>query len=347
VDDDEWRRLASALGSAATARAYADTLRRLVATLPTDSMRAFVQAADRLIAPAREATARLHSPTLLNASLLRLAQHMEDTQAALRHGIGEGALRAIAQYQQAWGAQMARATEALQTWRPVISAVVTEQLNALVEARSVLHWMLATELASRGWWLVPSWPASLLAELWDVTAERRGRRVVDTHLLGYYRARRHLRLGRTVRAWTEPEFAARMVVFREALTDYRARRFRRAIAALTPQIEGVVKDFLLKEGLITPRDARRDGTATLVAAHVAEGHRHAALPGAMRRLRDLYSEFTWGVVSSGRQVSRHPLTHGAVVPPNSEVEALQLFLMLDTLHFFLADLRRRRAVPAA
>lgn len=333
-----------------------EMVRLTVAGISDPSIRAAVQTANE-IAEASQALVRPEtlgliaslqaSPFFNNAYVYSISQQVADASGLIRRGIGASALQAIAEYQRSLNAQLTRTVEVLRSWRPYISEFVSEQLRSFLEARSIFHWLLASELAERGWWLVPTWSGSLLTELSGAMLERRGRRVVDAHVLQYYRASRHQTLGRTIRNWTEPEYARRRIVFREAFTDYRARRFRRAIASLTPHVEGVVKDFLLAERLITASEARRGRTPELVATYVASDRGHAALPGAIRKLQALYSEFTWGITPTSRGVSRHPITHGAVVPPNSEIESLQLFLMLETLHYFLADLRRRRAARSA
>jgi hypothetical protein len=65
------------------------------------------------------------------------------------------------------------------------------------------------------------------------------------------------------------------------------------------------------------------------------------------QLELLYSHFQWVAAAPGRRVRRHPQAHGREVPRKSEQEALRMWLMLETLQFHLARVRRARAAGAA
>lgn len=286
-------------------------------------------------------------PVFFSPSVLpSFSQQVVEMANAARRAFDNSAVKALTSYQNALRNRVAETVEAFTRFKPVFGEFLAEQVRSFLEARSFLHWMLARDLVERGWWLVPTWPGSLLTELWTGMAERRGRRVVDQILLAHYRYNRNIRLGASLRSWIEPEFVARAKTFRQALAHHRARRFSAAIALLTPHVEGVLKEFLVAEGLVTPQQARKRGTPGLVKSHFSRPSGHASLPGFVLRLQRLYTEFTWGTPTAGRGVARNPLSHGAAVAPDSEVETLQLFLMLDTLHYFLSDLRRRKLTKA-
>jgi hypothetical protein len=271
-----------------------------------------------------------------------LQQRLAELADAKLQILNSAAMKALSNYQNLWRERMAQSADAFNRLAPALGAFVAEQAQALIEGRSPLHWALGKELSARGWWLAPTWPVGLLTQLGRGITERHGRRVIDEILLTHYRYGNWARLSEALRRWTEPEFDARQKTFREALAHHRKRRFRVAIVMLTPHIEGVVKEFLITEGLLTPEQARRRATPGLVEKHLARTPRQASHPGFVQRLERMYIEFTWGVPSTGRAVARHSILHGATTAPNSEIESLQLFLMLDTLHYFLSDLRVRR-----
>jgi len=65
------------------------------------------------------------------------------------------------------------------------------------------------------------------------------------------------------------------------------------------------------------------------------------------QLEGMYAHFAWLDPAPGRRVRRNAQLHGREVPRNSEQEALRLWLLLETLHYHLARIRRLRRKGAA
>ncbi len=344
-----------ATGSAATTPSTQAMMANLRAFMSSSYARGLLEqsriaaeaARPRIDAAMLTAMRNIHLPTFDVLSANR--DTMNSVAAKLdagRSALGESVMKQVTAYQQIVRERMTDAQALIERARPAITAFLVEQARAALEARTAFHWFLARELNERGWWLVPTWDWQFLMALSRAMLERRGSRVVDSFLLRYYRGNRHRALSRAIRSWTEPEFADRLKIFREAFTDYRGKRYRRVIASLTPHVEGVIKDFLVAEGALAAARAGRTSTPTLVRTHLTSGLRHAGVPGFTATIELMFTDFVWGAPSNTR-ITRHPLSHGAVVPPNSERHSLRLFLMFDTLHFFLADVRRRRRSAAS
>lgn len=209
-----------------------------------------------------------------------------------------------------------------------------------------LEWLAARELTERGWWLVPTWSADEVGEL---IAERERRKcAMGPVLTTRYQKQKCLLLGRMVRAWTLPEFAAggRKGLFEETLAQHRHGKYQAVILSLEPQIEGILKDFLLEEGICTERDFKKTPTPELFKKHVS-APREPSIGGFAHQLELMYSHFTWVGPATGRKLRRHPHLHGREVPRNSSQDALRMWLMLETLHFHLARVRRMRREGAA
>lgn len=209
-----------------------------------------------------------------------------------------------------------------------------------------VEWRAALELVERGWWLVPSWTSDFVLEL---MAERERRRCkISTLLTAHYRKQRCRELGRLVRGWDMPEFSEgrRSSLFKQALSQHRQRKFMAVIYSLAPQLEGILKDFLLAEGLCTPAEINRMGTVGLFTKHVSST-REPSMRGFATQLEAMYSHFTYEAPATGRRVRRHAQAHGREVPQNSEEQALRLWLMIETLHFHLARVRRARRAKTA
>lgn len=209
-----------------------------------------------------------------------------------------------------------------------------------------LEWLAAREFAERRWWLVPTWSTTVFMAF---ITERDARGCsMGTVLAEYYRKQKCRELGRTVRSWDLPEFSAdrRASLFKSAVKDQRDRRFRSVIYALAPQVEGILKGFLINERLCVPADFNRTSTPKLFAKHVTVT-RGPSTEGFTLQLQCMYSHVAWPDPAPGRRVRRHAQLHGREVPRNTEQEALRLWLMLDTLHYHLARIRRLRHKGAA
>ena len=151
-----------------------------------------------------------------------------------------------------------------------------------------------------------------------------------------------------MRSWTLPEFSTgrRKSLFADAVRQYRRREFRAVILSIAPQVEGLLKDFLLAEGLATPAEVDRMSTVQLFTTYV-RSEREPSIGGYATQLELLFSHFVWVAPAPGNRVRRHPQAHGREVPRKSEQEALRTWLMLETLHFHLVRVRRARAAAGA
>lgn len=210
---------------------------------------------------------------------------------------------------------------------------------------SPVEWRVAAELAKRGWWLVPTWSSRFIL---GVLAERERRKCpVGTLLTQRYRAHSCRELARVVRGWTLREFRRdrRSSLFQRTLKQHRRREFQGVILSLVPQIEGILKDFLLAEGLCTEADFKGATTPELFTRHVSAA-RGPTVGGFAQQLELTYSHFQWIAPASGRRLRRHPQAHGREVPRNSEQQALRVWLMLETLHFHLERVRKARQQTA-
>ena len=209
-----------------------------------------------------------------------------------------------------------------------------------------LEWLAARELVERGWWLVPTWSTTLITRLLSERDERKCS--MGVVLAEHYRKQKCRELGRLVRAWHLPEFnvGRRAGLFEDALKHQRDRQFRTVILSLTAQLEGILKDFLINEGLCVPADVDGTSPPRLFAKHLG-GAREPSMTGFAHQFKLIYSHFSWPDPAPGRRVRRHPQMHGREVPRKSEQEALRLWLMLETLHYHLARVRALRRTDAA
>ena len=209
------------------------------------------------------------------------------------------------------------------------------------------EWMLARRLEERGWWLIPGMDRTLMDALGTATDDgRKGR--VGKLIVDHYSAHDFAKLASLVRGWDMPEFKdnGRPVIFQQALRAL--RRGDRAIAttALTLQIEGIVKDFLFSEQLIDERARRSPKSPVSLFAQHAVDEQEPSFSGFVHELEVLYSHYA-GPTGGRRRTNRHGQAHGGEAPNNGTTDAIRAFLRLQTLHYHLKGLRRRRAQTAA
>lgn len=232
-----------------------------------------------------------------------------------------------------------RFAETSRLMRSVDLTAITHSLTNYIANLPPVEWLIAQELDSRGWWLVPTWDDATLDEVRAHLGKPGTKRELTSWLIAHYRWNRARRLGRMVSGWDLREFGenGRPELFAQALSAFRANHYAVVLHALNGVFEGIVKDFLFSEGLIDER-TRRGKTSPIKLFDKHLKTRRAYLDGYAAQLK---RDFAWYADPDGkkRRVNRHAQAHGREAAPNSAAEAVRAFLLLETLHFHLSRAR--------
>ncbi len=193
---------------------------------------------------------------------------------------------------------------------------------------------------SRGWWTLPSWTDEQLLLL-GAFARDEGKAAFTARLCGLYRRSRLRLLRRMVGSWMDlPSFRDRRPIIMEALKCHWDRRYRVAIPALLPLVEGIVgEEFPRPPWKSVPR-AVRD-----ILAGVAELD-DIETAATLSALDALYQNYRpQETKRRNRGLNRHGILHGYALSYGSEGNSLRVFGVLDLLHS--QALTRRKLSQAA
>jgi hypothetical protein len=217
---------------------------------------------------------------------------------------------------------------------------ITKSFANYVATLPPFEWLMARALESRGWWLVPRWDDAMLERLQEELDASPTGRALTSWIVTYYLRNRARRLSRLARSWELPEFKAngRRALLEQALRCVRRGDYAIALHGVNGLFEGVLKDYLYNENVITDH-VRRSASSpvTLFDKHLSI--RRPYLDGFVAQLKKHYRRYT-GPTGRARQVNRHGQAHGGEAAPNSAAEVVRAFLLLDTLHFHLDRARK-------
>lgn len=261
----------------------------------------------------------------------------------------------------AQGTAIAAATSALATYRFAVPTSVFEEAIAASNSRilsivtdatrvSLTEWVTRlshhferqadARVRRHGWWTLPSWSDQELTNFGE-SAHTMTKRQFRRHVCDYYRRNRMRALRRMVDGWMDlRSYRDRRGILREAIASHGDRRFRVAIPALLPVVEGVASEEF-------PLPRRKTSVPTAVRALLDEAELEEIETAAtLTALEALYEGFERGVTPrrSGA-VRRHPILHGYSIRYGGEANSLHVFFVLDLLH--AQAITRRRLHEAA
>ncbi len=192
-------------------------------------------------------------------------------------------------------------------------------------------------LTARGWWPHPDWPVNLLHEVIRLKRERRTRQL-DKLICRCYEVYRARPMRRAIERWMSlPEFKVRRRIFGDGLWAYRRGKYGLAVSHWLPQVEGVLRSFADRQNL-AQGSWKRLGHE-IVGEH--PDYMQSFTQGFLTALRSLYdSSLPHGQHpprKSGFPVQRDAVLHGVDLNFARRAHAMRIFLMLDTLHYFISS----------
>lgn len=186
------------------------------------------------------------------------------------------------------------------------------------------------------WTLAPSMSSELIERV--VAMHKRGKtQYISRIIMGYYQRNNHQHLIETVESWeSHPTFAPRMNNFKYALQAHCQGQYMLSVPALTPQIEGVVNEYVLVNGLV-----KKLGTIEQMYEAAIGNPDEYGLFNRVIATTLLYLLKTNTYASpkfedelkkpiNRRQVTRHTIAHG-VAYEYRPIDSLRDFLILDAI----------------
>ena len=188
-----------------------------------------------------------------------------------------------------------------------------------------------------GWPIAPSMPRTLIRRI--VAFHQQGRvRYASQSILGYYRRNECTRLAETVEHWRDhPLFASRMSIIEDALWAHRQRRYTLSVPALMAQIEGVMSEYVVVNGLPVKLGKISQVYEAVVGdpmdRDVATWAIAETLLYQLRTNTYLPTPFEDELARSipRRHCTRHTVLHGIMPGYDRESHSLRAFLLLDAL----------------
>ena len=188
-----------------------------------------------------------------------------------------------------------------------------------------------------GWPIAPSMPRALIRRV--VELHQQGRvRYASQSILGYYRRKECACLAETVEHWRDhPLFASRMSIIEDALWAHRQRRYTLSVPALMAQIEGVMSEYVVVNGLPVKLGKISQVYEAVVGdpmdRDVATWAIAETLLYQLRTNTYLPTPFEDELARSipRRHCTRHTVLHGIMPGYDRESHSLRAFLLLDAL----------------
>lgn len=263
-------------------------------------------------------------------SIVRLVQPVFEVQDALSEQVRE-MLRGFDDTMRRISANLAAATiSAKQT----ISLGVFNNLIQLIQARQDA----VEAFKAAGWPIAPSMPSELIERV--VAMHKQGKtRYISRTIVGHYQRNSYQYLIETVESWkSHPLFAQRMHILNDALqAAHCLGLYTLSVPALVPQIEGILNDYVLTNGLVAKfgkiqqvyeaaiGDVDEYGLSKWVIA--------STLLYQLQTNTYVFTDFKIELKKSvnTRQVTRHTLSHGVALKYDRPIHSLKAFLLLDAL----------------
>lgn len=262
-------------------------------------------------------------------SIVRLVQPVFEVQDALAERVRE-MLRGFDDTMRRISANLAAATISVEQ---TISLGVFDNLIQLIQA----HQDAVEAFKAAGWPISPSIPSELVERV--VAMHKQGKtRYISRTIIGHYQRNSHQYLIETVESWkSHPLFALRMHILNDALQAHCRGLYTLSVPALVPQIEGVLNDYVLKNGLVAKfgkiqqvyeaaiGDVDEYGLSKWVIA--------STLLYQLQTNTYVFTDFEIELKRSvnTRQVTRHTVSHGVALKYDRPIHSLKAFLLLDAL----------------
>ncbi len=285
-------------------------------------------------------------PVFTRVSLVDTAQFDQAIQAS--RAIGE-ALQSSALRSGAFQQEIRNATEGLDTVTRALTAdfsfveelrrtfdlleIFRPLLEAIEEERSA-----AEAFRVAGWPIAPSMPGSLIRRVVALHKEGKAGYASQT-IMGYYRRNDHKHLVEMVEEWrNRPHFGQeRMDIIVDALWAHCQGRYTLSVPALVLQIEGIMSEYVIANGLPARLGKPRQVYEAVVGDPLEYGFSVWAIAETLLyQLREnIYHYIPFEEELSRpvhrRHTNRHTISHGITPGYNQENHSLRAFLLLDAL----------------
>jgi hypothetical protein len=188
-----------------------------------------------------------------------------------------------------------------------------------------------------GWPLAPSMSQELREKI--VQMHKGGKtQYISQTIMGYYRKNDCEKLKTTVQSWKDNEhFKKRMHIIQDALDAHCRKQFTLSVPAILPQIEGILSDYVEKNGLSAKLgkigqvykaaigDEKDYGLSDWVIASTVLFH--------LENNTYIFTSFDEEINKSDktRRVTRHTISHGLSVNYDKPIHSLKAFLILDAI----------------
>jgi hypothetical protein len=205
----------------------------------------------------------------------------------------------------------------------------------------------ATEiLVTRGWWPHPNWPVSAVHEV--IRLKREGRiRQLDRLICESYELNRARPMRQAIDRWIDvPEFHARRRLFEDGLWAYRKGKCGLALTHWLPQVEGVLRGFAERQGFAQSGWKRAGRDIIQRQPDYASSFREACLGALLSVYDDSLPVGRHPAGLGAFPVQRDAILHGVDLRFGRRAHAMRVFLLLDTLHYFIDQLERQEKSAA-
>jgi hypothetical protein len=262
-------------------------------------------------------------------SIVKLIQPVFEVQEALTKQVQEMTL-GLDDITRRISADIAAAALSVQQ---TISLGVFDDLIQLIQT----HQDSAEAFKAAGWTIAPSMPFELREHI--VTMHKQGKtRCISRAIIGYFQRNNHQYLIETVESWeSHPLFAPRMHILRDALQAHCRGLYTLSVPALIPQIEGVLNDYVLANGLVAKLGKiQQVYKAAIGVADEYELSKWVIATTLLYQLQTntyVFTDFEIELKKSvnKRQVTRHTVSHGVALKYDRPIHSLKIFLLLDAL----------------
>ena len=210
---------------------------------------------------------------------------------------------------------------------------VFDNLRQLVQT----HQDAVEAFKAAGWPIAPSMPLKLREYV--VIMYKQGKtRHISRIIIGYYQRNSHQHLIETVESWaSHPLFAPRMHILRDSLQAHCQGLYTLSVPALMPQIEGVLTDYVVVNGLVAKLGKIQEVYKVAIGdADEYELSKWVIAETLLYQLQtntyvftDFKSELKKSIAR--RRVTRHTVLHGVAPKYDRPVHSLKAFLLLDAL----------------
>jgi hypothetical protein len=219
------------------------------------------------------------------------------------------------------------------SFEETISLGIFDRLTELIE----VHQNAEVAFKASGWPVAPSMPYELRERV--VSMHKQGKtRYVSRTIMGYYERDNHRHLVEAVGSWeNHPLFASRMHIIKDALEAHCDGRYSLSVPALIPQIEGILNEYVLANGLVVKFGKIQqvynavigDADSYSLSTWVITSTLLFLLKHSTYAFTDFADELKKSVNS--RKTTRHTILHGVALKYDRPIHSLKAFLILDAI----------------